>query len=169
MKSGDGITTEAIEATGRHPVYGGNGLRGYTTEFTHDGRYALIGRQGALCGNIHTAQGKFWASEHAVVASPHSANNMEWFVALLEAMNLNQYSISAAQPGLAVERIVNLWAPFPPHREQSRIGRYIAQITATINDATDHTHRQIELMQEYRTRLIADVVTGQLDVREAKP
>ena len=169
MKSGDGITTEAIEATGRYPVYGGNGLRGYTTEFTHDGRYALIGRQGALCGNIHTAQGKFWASEHAVVASPHSANNMEWFVALLEAMNLNQHSISAAQPGLAVERIVNLWAPFPPHREQSRIGRYIAQITATINDATDHTHRQIELMQEYRTRLIADVVTGQLDVREAKP
>ena len=169
MKSGDGITTEAIEATGRYPVYGGNGLRGYTTEFTHDGRYALIGRQGALCGNVHTAQGKFWASEHAVVASPHSANNMEWFVALLEAMNLNQYSISAAQPGLAVERIVNLWAPFPPHREQSRIGGYIAQITATINDATDRTRRQIELMEEYRTRLIADVVTGKLDVREAKP
>ena len=169
MKSGDGITTEAIEATGRYPVYGGNGLRGYTTEFTHDGRYALIGRQGALCGNIHTAQGKFWASEHAVVASPHSANNMEWFVALLEAMNLNQYSISAAQPGLAVERIVNLWAPFPPHREQSRIGRYIAQITATINDATDRARRQIELMEEYRTRLIADVVTGKIDVREAKP
>ena len=169
MKSGDGITTEAIEATGRYPVYGGNGLRGYTTEFTHDGRYALIGRQGALCGNVHTTQGKFWASEHAVVASPHSANNMEWFVALLEAMNLNQYSISAAQPGLAVERIVNLWAPFPPHREQSRIGGYIAQITATINDATDRTRRQIELMEEYRTRLIADVVTGKLDVREAKP
>ena len=103
------------------------------------GTYVLIGRQGALCGNVHTAQGKFWASEHAVVASPHSANNMEWFVALLEAMNLNQYSISAAQPGLAVERIVNLWAPFPPHREQSRIGGYIAQITATINDATDRT------------------------------
>ena len=169
MKSGDGITTEAIEPTGRYPVYGGNGLRGYTTEFTHDGHYALIGRQGALCGNVHTAQGKFWASEHAVVASPHSANNMEWFVALLEAMNLNQYSISAAQPGIAVERIVNLWAPFPPHREQSGIGEYIAELTATINDAIDRARRQIELMEEYRTRLIADVVTGKIDVREAKP
>ena len=165
MKSGDGITTEAIEPTGRYPVYGGNGLRGYTTEFTHDGHYALIGRQGALCGNVHTAQGKFWASEHAVVASPHSANNMEWFVALLEAMNLNQYSISAAQPGIAVERIVNLWAPFPPHREQSGIGEYIAELTATINDAIDRARRQIELVEEYRIRLIADVVTGTMDVR----
>ena len=169
MKSGNGITTEAIEPTGKYPVYGGNGLRGYTTEFTHDGTYALIGRQGALCGNVHTAQGKFWASEHAVVASLHSANNMEWFVALLEAMNLNQYSISAAQPGLAVERIANLWSPVPPHREQARTGEYIAELTAAINDAIDRARCQIELIEEYRTRLIADVVTGKIDVRETKP
>ena len=111
MRSGDGITAEAIEPTGKHPVFGGNGLRGYTSDYTHDGSYALIGRQGALCGNVHSVQGRFWASEHAVVASLQSDNNMEWFVALLGAMNLNQYSISAAQPGLAVERVVNLWAP----------------------------------------------------------
>jgi len=51
FKSGNGITSENIEELGDYPVYGGNGLRGYTDKFTHEGRYFLIGRQGALCGN----------------------------------------------------------------------------------------------------------------------
>ena len=167
MKSGEGITAEVIEPTGEYPVYGGNGLRGYATGYTHNGEYALIGRQGALCGNVHAVQGKFWASEHAVVASLHSENNMEWFIALLEAMNLNQYSISAAQPGLAVERVANLWTSVPLPEEQSRIGEHISGLTVAINDAINRARRQIELMEEYRTRLIADVVTGQIDVRNA--
>ena len=69
MRSGDSITGLSIERSGDYPVYGGNGVRGYTSAYTHEGDYALIGRQGALCGNVHIAHGRFWASEHAVVAS----------------------------------------------------------------------------------------------------
>ena len=52
LKSGDTINSDSIEEIGDFPVFGGNGLRGYTTSSTHEGIYALIGRQGALCGNI---------------------------------------------------------------------------------------------------------------------
>ncbi|HBA7878488.1 TPA: restriction endonuclease subunit S, partial [Escherichia coli] len=62
LKSGDFITSNSIEPEGNYPVYGGNGLRGYYSYFTHNGEYVLIGRQGALCGNINYAIGKFWAS-----------------------------------------------------------------------------------------------------------
>ena len=165
MKSGDGITAVSIESTGRYPVYGGNGLRGYASDFTHDGEFTLIGRQGALCGNVHLARGRFWASEHAVVATLHSGQVVKWFGAILEAMNLNQYSIAAAQPGLAVERILNLWIPVPPRAEQAVIATHIDKQTTAIDAALDRARRQIELIQEYRTRLIADVVTGKLDVR----
>ena len=121
MKSGEGITAESIEPMGEYPVYGGNGIRGYTSNYTHDGEFVLIGRQGALCGNIHVARGQFWASEHAVVAALNPGFVLEWFSAILGVMNLNQYSIAAAQPGLAVERVLNLWLPVPPPQEQSML------------------------------------------------
>ena len=167
MRSGEAITAESIETTGEYPVYGGNGLRGYASNYTHDGAFALIGRQGALCGNVHIARDKFWASEHAVVASLQPGHVLEWFGAVLQTMNLNQYSIAAAQPGLAVERILNLWLPVPPPEEQETMAIRIGLQTADIDSAIVRARRQIELVQEYRTKLIADVVTGKLDVREA--
>jgi type I restriction enzyme S subunit len=142
LKSGDNITALQIEPKGEYPVFGGNGLRGYTNRYTHDGHFALIGRQGALCGNIN-------------------------FGELLRIMNLNQYSQSAAQPGLAVERIKNLAAPVPPAKEQQRIVSMFQEQTNGLITAISRLEREIALLREYRTRLIADVVTGKLDVREA--
>ena len=167
MKSGDGITAESIEEQGDYPVYGGNGVRGFTRGYTHDGEFVLIGRQGALCGNIHVARGRFWASEHAVVASLAPTHDLNWFAGLLASMNLNQYSIAAAQPGLSVERVMNLRVPVPPAVEQATIGNHIINAARDTDVATTRIARQIDLMNEYRIRLIADVVTGQLDVRDA--
>ena len=167
MKSGEGITAESIETAGEYPVYGGNGLRGYTSKYTHDGAFALIGRQGALCGNVHVARGQFWATEHAVVANLGVGHDIDWFGAILTTMNLNQYSIAAAQPGLAVERVLDLHLPVPPKQEQKQVANHIGVATTGIDAAVARARRQVELVQEYRTRLIADVVTGKLDVREA--
>ena len=167
MKSGDGISVTSIESTGEYPVYGGNGLRGYTSDYNHDGAFVLIGRQGALCGNVHIAQGKFWATEHAVVATHDTGHNVVWFGAILAAMNLNQYSIAAAQPGLAIERILNLHLPVPSVQEQKQIADHLGKATADIDAAIDTARRQVEFMQEYHTSFIAHVVTGKLDVRAA--
>ena len=167
MKSGEGITAMSIEPTGEYPVYGGNGLRGYTSNYTHDGNFVLIGRQGALCGNVHVARGRFWASEHAVVAALDRGHALEWFRAVLGVMNLNQYSIAAAQPGLAVERVLNLWLPVLDPQEQAVIAAHIEKQTAGSNVSIAFARRKIDLLREYHTCLIADVVTGKLDVREA--
>ena len=166
LRSGDSITSSQINETGTYPVFGGNGLRGYTSDYTHEGEYVLIGRQGALCGNVNYASEKFWASEHAVVASPIREQDVFWFGELLRTMNLNQYSQSAAQPGLSVERIENLGIPVPDYSEQKRISDWISAETSTVEAAVARAYREIELLREYRTRLISDVVTGKLDVRE---
>ena len=165
LKSGESITGLSISETGPYPVYGGNGLRGFTTNYTHEGDFVLIGRQGALCGNINYAKGKFWASEHAVVALPRRDFIVIWFGELLRTMNLNQYSIAAAQPGLAVERIQNLRLPVPPRDEQALLARQIEDETAGLRRAVATAQREINLLGEYRTCQIANVVTGKLDVR----
>ncbi len=80
-------------------------------------------------------------------------------------MNLNQYSISAAQPGLSVERIQNLSIPYPQIDEQELIGKHIETETKRIDNTISKIEREIELLQEYRTALISEVVTGKIDVR----
>lgn len=162
----DSITAQSIEPTGEYPVFGGNGLRGYTSRYTHDGDFPLIGRQGALCGDVHIAHGKFQASEHAVVVSLQPEHDDKWFGPALEVMNLNQYSISAAQPGLSVERVLNLHLCVPPKEEQKRIANHLASATAAIDAKIARARRQVELMEEYRARLISDAATGKIDVRE---
>ncbi len=169
MQSGDTITAMSIDETGQHPVYGGNGLRGYTSSYTHDGDFVLIGRQGALCGNVHLVRGRFWASEHAVVATLHVGHVPYWFGALLRGMNLNQYSIAAAQPGLSVDRILNLWAPVPPKLEQTAIARFLDDADRRIRRYIRAKERLIDLLEEQRHAIIQEAVTGQIDVRTGQP
>ena len=165
MKSGDNLISEQISETGEYPVYGGNGLRGYFSNYNKDGKYILVGRQGALCGNVHQVEGKFWATEHAVITDVSRGISADWYYFMLTAMDLNQYSDAAAQPGISVEKILNLRTALPSLKEQEAIVSYIERETATIDYTITRAQREIELIQEYRIRLISDVVTGQVDVR----
>ncbi len=105
----------------RYPCFGGNGIRGYVKAFNREGDYPIIGRQGALCGNINFSSGKFYATEHAVVTDGYSKVNAYWAVIFLKALNLNQYATATAQPGLSVTKINTVLIPLPPLAEQQRI------------------------------------------------
>lgn len=164
LRSGSNIVSEQIKETGEFPVYGGNGQRGFFNEFTHDGNFILIGRQGAYCGNIKYGKGKFWASEHAVVVSPLVEYEEVYIGELLRVMNLNKHSVSAAQPGLAVEMIKNLQITFPPLFEQESIVNHIETECTRIEAKKVRTQKLIELLTEYRTALISEVVTGKVKV-----
>jgi len=166
LRSGNNIVSEQIKNVGEYPVFGGNGLRGYYSEFTHDGDYVLIGRQGAYCGNVKYGTNKFWASEHAVVVSPIDKYEFLYLGELLRTMNLGQYSVSAAQPGLAVDMIKNLIIPFPQLEEQHSIVHHIETECARIDAKKEKTEKLIDLLTEYRTALISEVVTGKVKVTE---
>ena len=81
MKAGKFVSASKINdeyIEGLYPCYGGNGLRGYIETSTHNGTYPIIGRQGALCGNVMLAKNEFHATEHAVVVSPKIELDIIW-------------------------------------------------------------------------------------------
>ena len=128
FKSGEGIKADEIEENGTYPVYGGNGLRGYTERYNHDGEYALIGRQGALCGNMNYSVGKAYFTEHAVAVKANKSNDTRFLYYLLDRMDLGRYSDQSAQPGLAVNKLVVLHTYVPRKQEQEAIGVYFKSL-----------------------------------------
>lgn len=76
-------------------------------------------------------------------------------------------SIGIAYPAIAESRLRTFYICVPPLPEQAAIVEYLDKATADIDIAVARARREIELLREYRTRLIADVVTGKVDVREA--
>ena len=81
--------------------------------------------------------------------------------------SVQQSAIVSTIENVNAEKYANIHIPVPPHYEQIIIVRHLDELTKRMNAAIDRARRQIELMEEYRTRLIADVVTGKIDVREA--
>ncbi len=155
MKSGEGITSANIDQFSRFPCYGGNGLRGFTNRFTHDGSYALIGRQGALCGNVLGVEGRFFASEHAVVVTAFQQTDIRWLTYVLGEMRLNRFSESSAQPGLSVSKVLMLRLASPPDKgEQGAIAEALSDVDALLGGLDQLIAKKHDLKQATMQRLL---------------
>lgn len=164
LKSGQTITAKKIhDLPFGYPCYGGNGLRGYTNSYTHDGEFSLIGRQGALCGNIVYVKGKFFASEHALVVTQQDNVNAKWLSIYLEKMNLNQHSESSAQPGLSAEKLKLLNLIFPKSKpEQTAIATALSDTDALLAEL----EKLLAKKQAIKTATMQQLLTGKTRLPE---
>lgn len=135
----------------RFPCYGGNGLRGFTQTFTHDGTYPLIGRQGALCGNVRLVEGQFHATEHAVVATPSEGVAVVWLYFALASLNLNRFAKGQAQPGLSVDVLDKV--PISVPRDESEQHR-IADCLGTLDDLIATQTQRLEALRTHKKGLM---------------
>lgn len=109
-------------------MYGGNGIRGYCDRYSHEGEYVVIGRQGALCGNVRIIQGQNYLSEHAISVRANADNDTGFLLYLLDFMKLGQYSDQGAQPGLAVNKLLRLKCTVPDKNAQSKIASFLSRL-----------------------------------------
>ena len=176
LQAGKNITSAQIATTPDrkhpYPCYGGNGLRGYVSTFNREGSYALIGRQGAYCGNIQFANEKFYATEHAVVVDTYQKTNVLWSGLFLRALNLNQYSTATAQPGLAVSKIIHCVIPLPPLAEQERIVAKLEELLPLVDAYGEAAERLAALEARFpgdlRKSLLQEAVSGHLVPQRAE-
>lgn len=171
MQAGKNLTSEQIAPEGTYPVYGGNGIRGFFSDYNCDGQFLTVGRQGALCGNVHKINGKVWATEHAVITTPSSYTILDFLYFLLIGMDLNQYvSSTAAQPGLAVGTLLNLKTCYPCSTlEQTQISNYLNAKCSEIDVMLSKIRSSIEEYKKLKQAVITQAVTkGVRGEREMK-
>lgn len=141
MQAGKFINASEIsdeQKNNRYPCYGGNGLRGYTLTHNCSGDYPLIGRQGALCGNVTFATGDFYATEHAIVVTANKDIDEKWLYYLLDYLQLNQYATGQAQPGLSVQTLEKVTATYPRElEEQKKIANCLSEIDTVIAEQSN--------------------------------
>jgi type I restriction enzyme, S subunit len=155
MKSGEGITAKDIDEVSPFRCYGGNGLRGFTTRFTHEGSYCLIGRVGALCGNVLQVEGQFFASEHAVVVTAFESVDVSWLTLALGMIGLNRRAESSAQPVLTVSKLLPLEVLAPSTKvEQAAIAAVLSDMDAEIEALEARRAKTRDLKQAMMQELL---------------
>ena len=170
MQAGKNITSTEIRDDKNdeycYPCYGGNGLRGYVNRYNTVGDFILVGRQGALCGNINRASGVFYATEHAVVTNNYGLTNTEWGYYILKALNLNQYATATAQPGLAVSNIIEVLIPLPPLAEQHRIVEKIESLLPKVEAYGKAQEELVKLTEalpdQLKKSILQEAIEGRL-------
>lgn len=147
FSSGRNITAANIHESGLYPVYGSNGLRGFTDSYNYDGECAIVGRQGAYCGNVKYVSGKSYMSEHAIVAKTNPNHNNKYFAYKLSLAKLGRFSGQAAQPGLSVTKLLRLKFEMPSKQYQDRIASILSAYDSLIENNTKRI-RLLEKMAE---------------------
>ena len=154
LKAGDFIPASEIAEhahEGSFPCYGGNGLRGYVKSFTHEGRYVLVGRQGALCGNVNLYAGEFHATEHALVATPKPGINTGWLFYALDVLKLNRFAIGQAQPGLSVAVLRGVGISVPVGKDEQQ---KIADCLGSLDNLIAAEGRKLETLRQHKQGLM---------------
>ena len=130
---------------------------------SRSGIRALIGKNARI--DAHSA-GTTFGAFMTVFRGPHNDYVHQVFNSkFFEYQSAAFFTSTINQLTLGI--LYDMKVPFPPSEERQWVLRYLQEMTASMNEAISASIRQIELAQEYQTRLISDVVTGKLDVREA--
>ena len=163
---GDTLTAEVREP-GSVAVFGSNGPVGVHSTANTMSPCIVIGRKGSF-GKVNYASNHVFAIDTTYfVDERYSDSNLRWLSYVLDWLRLDAVTKDSAIPGLGRQDAYGKLLPLPPLAKQTAIAEYLDRATADTDSAIARSRRQIELVEEYRTRLVADVVTGKLDVREA--
>ena len=150
LKAGDFTVASDIldepSESNPYPCYGGNGVRGYVAEYNQEGEYSLIGRQGALSGNVQYVNGKFKNTEHALLVTPLVEINSIWLNQLLLNLDLKRYQTGAAQPGISVKNLQEIPIVCVSIDEQNQFADFVRQI-AKSKSVIEKSLKELETLQ----------------------
>lgn len=147
------------------PVVGGNGVLGYAGEANTEDAL-VIGRVGALCGNVHFFHGPLWVTDNALLVQIASRFDPRYLREVLHLMKLNTLANQSAQPLITGEMVKSQKVPAPPIQEQEDILRILNNGSGVYKRLFDELSVSARLLKDRRAALITAAVTGQIPLEE---
>lgn len=169
IRSGSALPANNIKEDALYEVYGGNGCMGKADEYNTESPAIIIGRVGALCGNVHLIKTKKWVTDNALILNIKRDVTYEYLYYYLTAYDLNTLNSSNAQPLITGTKVLDVVTPMPSLNEQIMIANYLDDKTSMIDETIDQISVQIVELKSYKSSLITEAVTGKIDLRDWKP
>ena len=113
---------------GSIPIYGGNGILGYTDQSNQNGESLIIGRVGAYCGCVYSHYGQCWVSDNAIVGKVNEGNDFYYCYYLLKRLNLNSRHVGSGQPLMTQEILNNIEINICDYETQRKVGKILKNI-----------------------------------------
>ena len=162
IKSGDAIKVRENQS-GKYPIYGGNGITGYYSEFNIDIPTMIIGRVGFNCGTIHITKGKAWITDNAFITTFNTAYcDLTFLSFALQFLNLSNYSNSTAQPVISGKSIYPIFLALPPLTEQHRIVTAIEAIFTQIDLMEQNKADLQTAVKQVKSKILDLAIHGKL-------
>lgn len=162
IKSGDNPDFRVSKTDQVVPLYGANGIIGYTDKANINAPVIVVGRVGSA-GKIHLISEPAWVSDNALIAEVFlDLVDLSFLYYQLVVANLSKMSSKSAQPLITASHLANCLVVLPPLEEQKEIARFLDKETAKNNSLIDKIEKSIARLEEYRYALISKAVTGKI-------
>ena len=129
--------TKSNRKSGIYPYYGATGIQDYVDSYIFDGRFLLVGEDGAKWGkgdnSAFIIDGKSWVNNHAHILRIHENMSDVFIRYFLNGADLNSYITGAVVPKLTQAALVSIQVPVPPLDEQQRIVAELDLLTSIID------------------------------------
>ncbi len=163
LKSGDNLTAKNM-TEGEYPVFGGNGIAGYHNEYNLSGSNVIIGRVGALCGNVRHINENIWLTDNAFKVVDFKFDFDHSFLTyLLNHKDLRSYARQAAQPVISNSSLKDVVLFFPKSKnEQQTIVRQLDALRAETQKLEAVYHKKLEELEELKKSVLQKAFNGEL-------
>lgn len=162
VSSGKGLKVNQLQG-GNYPVYGGNGITGYHSEYFLEDQKLIIGRVGVKCGVTHITKAKAWVTDNALIVEPKTKEfDLKFFKLKLEFEDLNKLSVSTAQPVISGGKIYAYEISFPPIDEQNKIVQEIESRLSVADKMKESINESLQQAEALKQSILKKAFEGKL-------
>ena len=163
IKSGNFLPAKNMVEDGEINVYGGNGINGKHNEFNLSGENIIIGRVGALCGNVRCVNDNIWLTDNAFYISEYFEEIDKNFLAqMLIHIDLGSSANKSAQPVISYKSICEMTLPLPPLKTQQKVVSYLDEISNKMEKIKNLQKKKMQSLKALKASILDQAFKGEL-------